>query len=191
MPKIIIDQYTDRTDLTKSQKFALRNPVYNTERQRKWREANPEKISEINRRHRQKSRGKKIHSEKSNLFGFEGRAKMLEIKRLIARGKPLASICVLTGVPMSVITQIANDSLPRLTHSLSRLRSEKTGDLDRPRVTMSPRGQPAANRLPEQGDADVANQQMEDPNRSPVTPGPNSEVSSKPEAWRNRQDTAP
>jgi len=114
MPKRIVDQYTDRKDLTGKQKFLLRHPGYDAERCRKWRQRNPDKHALIQRnwrlknpdaaeviqnRARIKLKLKKIDRAQSQvrfevLNGKSGMSigKRREIDRLYQRGKDVSML---------------------------------------------------------------------------------------------------
>lgn len=126
--KKIIDEYTDRTDLTDQQKYDLRHPGRRSamqkahrkahpevqrECQRRWRSAHPEQYKAITDRSNRKTTLKRIQSrqlkrvsgivEKQNPVW---RSRRGEVLRMLERGRSIAQIVVGLSIPASVVLKI-------------------------------------------------------------------------------------
>lgn len=118
--KKIIDQYTDRTDLTRHQKWRLRH----LEQWRKihagqmeaWRSRYPEKDEAIQKRFRKKKKIKKVNAfiELRSRYVLAntkyGCGKRREIIELHKKGKSLANICIWLKLPMSAVCKVVEEA---------------------------------------------------------------------------------
>src|SRR5690348_1389174 len=116
MPKIIIDQYTNRTDLTSQEKWRLRNPEKCKSQQRMWREINSDKVDAYNEKQRKRleliksdklKKSAVIYATGSNTLGKSIRR---EILNLHSRGKSIGDIVVWTRTPCSIVQRVIEES---------------------------------------------------------------------------------
>lgn len=103
--KKIIDQWTDRKDLTRHQRWKLRNPdkYKNT-----YTLYNIEHGDERLKKFRTKQTLKRIKTNQIHRSWMMTNGKKEEIRGLAARGKPLCDIAIWMNLPMSVISGIVN-----------------------------------------------------------------------------------
>jgi hypothetical protein len=73
--------------------------------QRKWREANPEKVAAINRRSQRKQSIRKAKVRAGFRESYQGSA---EVIRLSSRGRDASTIAILLGMRVSRVTEILN-----------------------------------------------------------------------------------
>lgn len=119
MPKIILDQFSNRSDLKGYQKFRLRHPDYrhkHASEMRVWRDKNPERVDAIVLRHKKKvraqaaiamrERAKRLSQSKSRLGKFIRK----DILNLHRRGKDIGMIAVWTHMPVSVVASVIKDN---------------------------------------------------------------------------------
>lgn len=121
-PKIQ-DQWTDRTDLSKGQKFRLRHPeVFSSPKHkskhasnmRVWRDKNPDAWQAILERRKKKVSTEKVDNFRANGLALVkhhnkvGRQKTAEIMRLHERGKSIADIAIWMTIPMSAVMAVVN-----------------------------------------------------------------------------------
>lgn len=113
--KKIIDQYTDRKDLSSCQKWKLRHPEEAKVSARKaeltWRFKHPEKYESVYTRTNNKARVKSIkaalESKKRGILWDDprSRSKRKEIIHLYAKGKSIVDIAMWLNVPMSAVSE--------------------------------------------------------------------------------------
>ena len=115
--KKIIDQYTDRTDLSASQKFKLRHPDRIKAYQRAYalNHLEEHRAYEANRRWKLRAEKiKKVVAYNASMIvrgrGPIGGFKTREILRLHARGKDVADIAIWTNSPVSAVLKVIETS---------------------------------------------------------------------------------
>lgn len=116
MPNQIIDQYTDRADLSYAQKWRLRHPehrIKHASEMRVWRDKNPGAWAEIVKRHQKKKhlerameKAKDARYNLLNRNSGEYKGKRAEIMKLFSKGKSIADIVIWTRIPASVVLAV-------------------------------------------------------------------------------------
>ncbi len=116
----ILDEYTDREDLSADQKCRLRNPERSSQSRlnsvRKWRmnalDKDPCYFDASNKRQRQKKTLKRIgdnHQQIRLRLSLNNNAsigKRKEIIRLHNKGKTISDICIWTSTPVSIVSSV-------------------------------------------------------------------------------------
>lgn len=112
MSNKIIDQYTDRKDLSPSRKWQLRHPEKARDLRRKWAIENLEyhRVYEAKRRRTAKANSiKEEHSKLVNniLLGNRiSKHRVAEILRFHERGKDVGTIAIWTNLPVSAVMKV-------------------------------------------------------------------------------------
>lgn len=104
MPRIV-DEFTNRKDMTKSQKYWARHPELKDKHaadMRAWRDKNPDAADAIQNRWKNKKRRESVLKRAFSRASYS----KSEILRLHARGKTIADIVVWTGAPYSAVASI-------------------------------------------------------------------------------------
>lgn len=101
MPKIIIDEFTNQTDLTPFQKWVLRHPDGRQEHQKRYRKIKLLKAIDD----RNDCKRKTVMADNR-----VGKSIRNDIIHLHSKGKDMANIAIWLKVPMSVVSKVIQES---------------------------------------------------------------------------------